>query len=90
MNKPLLYSNQVSLTSATSDRPLVARWETRGNDWLELSGDARIAGAYWYRGNGCGGGFDAANDEAAIAHMQAPNGQVSVLRRDRPSLHRVR
>lgn len=77
-------------SSASTDRPLVARWETRGNDWLELTGDAARPGCYWYKGNGCGGGFDAADDEAAIAVMQGRNGAATVLKMDRPSLHRVR
>jgi hypothetical protein len=77
-------------TSASADRPLVARWETRGNDWLELTGWTGHPGCYWYSGNGCGGGFDAANDEAAIAVMQGKNGQATVLKLDRPSLRRVR
>ena len=74
---------------------LVARWETKGKDWLELL--VTPSGYYHYRGNGCGGGPDrtVTNDAAAVAYMTAPwgavggTGQVTVLQSDRPSLKRV-
>lgn len=71
---------------------IVARWETKGKDWLEL---VHRDSGYWYRGNSCGGGIDAADDAEAIGRMEAPwgdrrgVGQVTVLKSDRPSLKRV-
>ncbi len=76
----------------TDENRIVARWETKGKDWLELY--HRRTG-YWYRGNGCGGGLEATNDEDAIRDMEAPRGsehgwgQAAVLKGDRPSLKRV-
>jgi hypothetical protein len=74
---------------------VIARWETRGKDWLELFRlDAPYR--YQYKGNGCGGVFFAKNDEDAIGQMEAPwgdprgTGQVTVLKSDRPSLRRVK
>jgi hypothetical protein len=80
-----------------SDKRIVARWETKGKDWLELyqyrSGNLSV---WFYSGNGCGGGLNAADDKDAIERMEAPRGdprgwgQASVLKADRPSLRRVR
>lgn len=67
---------------------LIARWETRGNDYLNLYRGTR-PNDYFYRGNGCGGGVVADSDEAAIAKMEARGGQAAVLKLDRPSLRRV-
>lgn len=78
---------------STQEKP-VARWETRGKDWLELTKGEK-PNTYWYRGNGCMGGFDAPSDVAAIQRMESPwghpqgTGQVTVLKTDRPSLRRV-
>lgn len=76
----------------------IARWETRGNDYLELFRSVLGNGTvcYHYRGNGCGGGFNLnqMTDEQAIERMSAPwgpnVGPVTVLKADRPSLKRVR
>jgi hypothetical protein len=74
---------------------LVARWETRGKDWLELIHAPGTCCDYWYRGNGCCGGIPATGDEEAIARMEAERGSklgwgpAAVLKCDRPSLHRV-
>ncbi len=81
----------------SADKTLVARWETRGKDWLELTRGEK-PGTYWYKGGPsyCGGGFDAPSDEAAIQHMENPwghpegTGQVTVLKTDRPSLRRIK
>jgi hypothetical protein len=78
-----------------SDR-IVARWETRGKDYLELTKDEGRGRWYSYKGNGCGGGFEADSDAAAIQRMENPwghpdgTGQVTVLKTDRPSLRRVK
>jgi len=83
---------------------VIARWETRGKDWLELyrhegltmHGEPGNLPAYGYRGNWCGGGFGATDDADAISRMEAPwgdprgTGQVAVLKSDRPSLRRVK
>jgi len=64
---------------------VIARWETRGKDWLELyrhegmtmlrsGSDTERLPAYGYRGNGCGGGFGATDDADAISRMEAPWG----------------
>lgn len=81
---------------------IVARWETRGADWLELTSENTTMegpeGAlfeYSYKGNACGGCFWAASDTAAIARMEAPwgdprgAGAATVLKSDRPSLRRT-
>ncbi|NOS67803.1 MAG: hypothetical protein HOO67_05580 [Candidatus Peribacteraceae bacterium] len=68
---------------------LIARWETRGNDFLDLYRGGTLPDDYFYRGNGCGGGFAAVSNEAAIARMEARGGQAFVLKLDRPSLRRV-
>jgi len=74
---------------------VVARWETKGKDWLELTrGENKPT--YWYHGNRCGGGFDAIDDNDAIRKIQLPwghsegTGQVTVIKSDRPSLKRVK
>lgn len=79
----------------------IARWQTKGHDWLELYRDARNYApdkgrfSYSYKGNGCGGGFVANSDEEAISRMENPwghpegAGQAFVLKCDRPSLKRV-
>ena len=84
----------------TSEEKSIARWETRGKDFLELfqSGyekDGKLD--FSYRGNGCCGGFWADSAEQAIEMMEAPRnngkypwGQVDVLKCDRPSVRRVR
>lgn len=81
-------------TIEQTDR-IIARWETKGKDWLELL--HHPAYGYSYRGNGCGGGLHACitSDADAIAAMEAPRGSVTgwgqadVLKSDRPSLRRV-
>jgi hypothetical protein len=75
---------------------VLARWETRGKDWLELYRGA-AAGNFWYRGGPtyCGGGFSADSDNEAVERMEYPwghykgTGQATVLRSDRPSLRMV-
>ena len=65
----------------------IARWDTRGKDYLELFSDDR--GGYDYKGHqmmGYLGRID--SDEAAIRRME--EGAVRVLRGDRPSLKRTR
>lgn len=79
MNTPTIDRNEID--------PVIARWETRGNDWLELY-HSRTCGDYYYRGNQCGGGVQADTAEVAIEKMEA--GQVRVLRADRPSVRRVK
>lgn len=70
----------------------VARWETRGHDWLSLR---RNGASYSYVGNGCGGTLPfMPDDNAAVEWMERPWGKggagpVTVLRDDRPSLKRV-
>jgi len=72
----------------------IARWETRGNDYLELF-RLETPGGYQYKGKGCGGVFLAESDADAIKQMEAPwgdskgTGAVTVLKTDRPSLRRV-
>lgn len=86
-----------------SDNRIIARWETRGKDWLELRSngpsmhpDNKGMCDYSYRGNGCGGGFACKDDADAISRMEAPwgdprgTGQVTVLKTDRSSLRRVK
>jgi len=70
---------------------VVARWETKGNDWLELHRDAS---GYTYAGRDCGGVLPSmASDAEAIAWMERDWGRgagpVTVLRSDRRSLRRV-
>ncbi len=89
-----------TLIKKISEEKSIARWETRGKDFLELfqSGyekDGKLD--FFYRGNGCGGGFFADSPEQAIEMMEAPRGngkypwgQVDVLKCDRPSVRRVR
>jgi len=77
----------------------IARWETRGKDWLDLysTQSERFGTVYSYKGNGCGGGLPLTvkTDEDAIKWMDNPwghpdgTGQCTVLRSDRSSLHRV-
>lgn len=74
-------------TYPTPEKTIVARWETRGKDFLELyrtnlttediDADGNHRGFlqdYSYRGNGCGGGFFAKDDKDAISRMEAPWG----------------
>lgn len=82
---------------------IVARWETRGKDFLQLSAGTlrttdeagNVLVDYSYSGNACGGGFWAQSDEEAIARMESPwgapcgVGQVTVLKSDRASLKRI-
>lgn len=84
----------------------IARWETKGKDWLELYATESTmphphkpevtVRHYSYKGNGCGGGYYAETDKEAISKMEAPwgdpegTGQATVLRTDRPSLKQVR
>jgi len=81
----------------------IARYETKGNDWLELFDNGPATHPdnlglrdYFYKGNGCGGGFCAADNTEAISRFEAPwgdkrgVGQVTVLKSDRPSLKRIR
>lgn len=64
---------------------IVARWETKGTDFLELYQEQ---GCYFYEGKGCGGTIGVlANDEAAINQMEQT--AVRTLKSDRPSLKRV-
>lgn len=73
---------------------IVARWETRGKDFLCLQEEN---GSYFYNGYGCGGtlGNAVKDDATAIATMQAPWGDphgvgaVTALKEDRKSLKRV-
>lgn len=76
----------------------VARWETRGKDWLELElrmtpsyqDPADLSGMtfYAYSGNGCGGFLPKfETDGEAIAYME--RNAVATLRSDRPSLRRI-
>jgi hypothetical protein len=79
-----------------NENTIIARWETKGKDFLELSRvkSDLLLNWYSYRGNGCGGSFQSPSDECAIAQMEYPwghpagTGQVTVLRADRPSLRR--
>ena len=74
---------------------VVARWETKGKDFLCLQQDDD--GTYFYTGNGCGGTLDdkVTDDATAIAAMEFPWGHtkgvgaVTALREDRKSLNRV-
>lgn len=68
---------------------LIARWETRGNDYLNLFRGGSRPNDYFYRGNGCGGVFAVGSDADAIARMEALGGPAFVLKLDRPSLRRV-
>ena len=82
-----------------NDRRVVARWQTRGKDFLELyaSQSEQFGTVYGYTGNFCGGGLPLTikTDEAAITWMDNPwghpdgTGQCTVLRSDRKSLRRV-
>lgn len=70
---------------------VIARWETKGKDFLELYSDGN---GYLYDGKGEFGVLGAfIDDQAAIERMTndwGPNvGPVTVLRADRPSLRRV-
>ncbi len=71
------------------DYPILAKWQTKGKDYLMLyqSDVDKKFGMYSYTGNQCGGGFNAIDLESAIAHME--KNQVSSLRRDRPSVKRI-
>lgn len=62
------------MTTTQTDKRVVARWENRGNFWLEL---LHGPSGYSYRGDGCGGtmGREIATDEQAIAYMVRPWGQ---------------
>ncbi len=75
---------------------VIARWETTGNDWIELIRHEFARGSgYTYRGKGMGGMLgEISNDRDALAWMTAPWGKhgagpVTVLKTDRPSLRRV-
>ncbi len=84
---------------------LVARWQTKGNDWIELwklteyspRSGVGYDGVYHYKGKGMGGGIPntVKTDTEAIAYMERPWGRggagpATVLKTDRPSLKRVR
>lgn len=70
-----------------TENRIVARWETRGHDFLELY--EYPFGGYGYSGKGCGGSLGALpDDQTAITHME--RNAVRVLKSDRPSLRRVR
>ena len=83
-----------------SNQTIVARWETKGKGYLQLSKTEKPNGTgfwYSYTGDGCGGsmGNDVTTDEQAIAWMERPWGQsgagpVTVHRAGRPSLKRVK
>ena len=92
--------NELGCTSSIMENDkIIARWETKGNDFLELRRvDLEKVGiSYFYRGNGCGGGLPGTikTDAGAIAWMDNPwghkdgTGACTVLRSDRPSLKRV-
>ena len=75
---------------------VMARWESRGKDWLELVMTVSAGNvSFSYRGNGCGGGVDADSYEDAVVRMEAPwgdpkgVGQCTVLRTDRSTLRRI-
>lgn len=73
------------------NKRLVARWQTKGNDYLNLFASTT---GYYYEGKDCGGNLPTLpNDDAAIAWMERPwnggAGPVTVLKTDRPSLQRV-
>lgn len=91
---------ETSTQPTSEEEPVrIARWETRGNDFLELTKsefkNPEGLTHYSYRGKGCGGGLFASSDQDAIERMEAPwgdprgTGQATVLRSDRPSLKRV-
>jgi len=71
----------------------IARWETRGKDYLSLRRDGDN---YFYEGNDCGGTLPPCeNDKAAIAWMERPwgaggAGPATVLWFDRTSLKRTK
>ena len=90
-----MLSNQELIKQELPDEARkVALWRTKGNDFLLLY-IFDTPRAYSYKGNGCGGGFFADNDEDAIRKMELPwgspegTGQVTVLKSDRPSVKRV-
>lgn len=62
---------------------IVARWKTRGKDFLELH-QSQLG--FSYAGNGCGGWLSSVTRDQAIQEME--NGAVISLRADRPSLRR--
>lgn len=63
----------------------IARWETRGKDFLELRKSHQ---GYLYIGNRCGGVLpDLPTDEEAIQYMEGH--AVAVLKSDRPSTRRT-
>ena len=66
---------------------LIAKWATRGKDYLELYKGNTLRD-YYYKGNGCGGGFYADTNEAAILRIE--NDQVKWLKMYRPSLKRTK
>lgn len=77
----------------------IARWETQGNNYLDLlqhnfkNPEGLIY--YSYKGNGCGGGFFASSNEDAIARMEAPwgdpkgAGQATILKTGRKNIKRI-
>lgn len=75
---------------SNAEPTLIARWETKGKDWLNLYRGTQ-PGDYFYRGNGCGGGLGVhvTDDWAAVMAMEAKGGAAHVLKLDRPSLRRV-
>jgi len=84
---------------------LIARWQTKGKDWVELwkytdytprEGQG-YDGVYYYKGKGMGGGLPntVRTDAEAVAYMERPwgrggAGQAFILKLDRPSLKRVK
>jgi hypothetical protein len=62
---------------------VVARWKTKGKDFLELH-QSQLG--FSYVGNGCGGWLTSVTKELATQEMEV--GPVKVLRSDRPSLKR--
>lgn len=75
------------------NKRIVARWQTRGKDWLELYHDGA---GYSYSGKSCGGTLGAQPDDtAAIAWMERPwglfgAGPVTVHKADKPTMKRVK
>ncbi len=65
---------------------LIAKWKTKGNDYLELYDNNTY---YSYKGNDCGGILPTGiiSSSAAITWME--DNPVKFLKMDRPSLKRV-
>jgi preprotein translocase subunit YajC len=85
---------RVGVKKTADDPTVVARWETRGNDWIELYKDQD---GYWFDSTGVhmGGRHQFPSDEAAIAWMESDEigetgySPLATLKMDRPSVRRV-